>query len=321
MGSFTIEVTVEKWVLLGIYSILAMISLGLFIHILYKYLVNKGQMMKYSKPRYLPLVVFLCCITRVVLNAIPEPFYLAHIQTSILLQVFLDLLPEILFFTTYLFLFFIWVETQHLWKAEGTLNQLSVPASPYKFWIFFTPICLAVWLGMLILAISLDLSEQEYSHNDLKWEAVYLAGLYLSLALAFAIYAIRFLSSIRQESITSKKKYVLMSRIRSLLGICIVCSLIHMGYVLLLDIWLRKYASDPGVDQVFSIGWFVYFLFTEHLPSALILAFVAKFWTPKISLVRLKVKQDQMKPFIESASTPTQSEVGQSFTTGSWIKV
>jgi len=214
-----------------------------------------------SKPKVLYIVLILCCLCRISIDVIPNDYYDNKVLIHPILQMWLDLLPELFFFAVYFLLIVFWIELYFL-------SILKEPTVVKKCWILFFGVVGVEFLAGLLFSIGIG-ATAPYTDANLQKEALFLAILSIFLAGSYAavgFYLFRKLSA--TQTITSLRKKNMLQQLQRLLILCVICSLAHMAYTVILEIYFKGII----VNQVArAVIWLFYFVLTEQVPTAAIL--------------------------------------------------
>lgn len=238
-----------------------------------------SQPKKITKPKLAYGLIILCCLTRISIDIIPDDYYNHNVDNHPTLQMWLDLLPELMFYALYFLLLVMWVEIYYLMK-------LKEPSIIKQAWIGFGVIVGLEFSAGLIFSISIG-ETGPYSENNLQKETIFLATLSLLLMVAFPLGSFYFIRKLSAAPITSLSKRGMVSQLQKTLILCIICSLTKTVYTLSLEIYFKGIIQNTvGRSLVFML----YFVFTEQLPTGLILFMLHKMTEEKVTKHKKKVR-------------------------------
>eukprot|EP01118_Nematostelium_gracile_P000712 TRINITY_DN10739_c0_g1_i1.p1 TRINITY_DN10739_c0_g1~~TRINITY_DN10739_c0_g1_i1.p1 ORF type:complete len:215 (+),score=22.76 TRINITY_DN10739_c0_g1_i1:259-903(+) len=207
----------------------------------------------------------------------------------------LDLQPELLFFSSYFTLIILWIEIGYLAKFP---SQTIIK----RFTWILTVFCVAgLALAGLIFSLVIGL-EGPYSDENISKEAYFLAAISCILTVCFVVGCTYLYRRLRQtQSITSMKKKSMLIQFQRLLVVVITCSLAQMTYTLLLELYLEGTITNYTVKEIM---WKCYFIFTEQMPTAMILYMVWKTMVIRVTThtKQAKVEGKLLQPLIMNLS-------------------
>jgi hypothetical protein len=212
---------------------------------------------------------------RFVLFIIPVGIY-DEIWFLPVLQMSMDLFPELLFFSTYLMLLFVWAEMYHFSKAikesDAIVRRLWIAYAVINATVYFTGFLVALLYGR----------KGPLTRMNFLVEALFLSSLSVALVLAFPIYGILLFKTLSKAAISSNRKKEMVKKLLRLLIICLLCFVTHIVYLLLVDnIFLPLFG--PKDWDGYPWIWCGYFVSTEVLPICLILNMMRRLNEPKKS--------------------------------------
>jgi len=265
---FTELIGIFKWILNTIYLVLAMVALFGLVKLQIR--TKKAESMK---QKFLFLLILISTVVRIILDFIPDNWYLNHVEIHPILQMILDLFPELLFFSLYFLLVIIWLELYYVTiiKDQNIIRWM---------WILMFGVIGVIFLAGFIFSIIIG-SNGPYTRENLEAEAFFLATLSLLLALSFPVGSWYLFNQLKKaKSITSLRKRAMLGQLQKLVVVCILCSIAHMTYTLILEIYFKGLITNQAARAVL---WLFYFIITEQLPTGLILFLVFRMTIAKVS--------------------------------------
>jgi len=294
--------TIFRYLVNAVYFILGAIALFGLVKL---HLRRKKVLL--SKPKVLLFVIVLSCIARLSLDLIPDDYYEANINSLPILQMILDLLPELLFFSGYFMLLIMWIELYYLTKIKDQPKVIT------RMWVLYIITIGVMFVAGFIFAIGVGASGP-YSPEHLEWEVVFLATLSLTLTISFPVGGWYLFRQLKEaNTITSLKKSIMLTQLQRMLVVVILCSFAHMTYTLILEIYFKGLIENTTVREVL---WLLYFVFTEQLPTALIIYLLFRITIAKVSSHKTKVKVEGklLQPLISDKDISTQEDTNVEFT-------
>eukprot|EP00029_Vermamoeba_vermiformis_P006658 TRINITY_DN2676_c0_g1_i1.p1 TRINITY_DN2676_c0_g1~~TRINITY_DN2676_c0_g1_i1.p1 ORF type:complete len:363 (-),score=0.49 TRINITY_DN2676_c0_g1_i1:36-1124(-) len=189
-------------------------------------------------------------------------------------QVFMDLLPEMLFLAIVTLLVCVWV---HIYIRTRSLSR-KLPKR--LFWIAYLAIYGLFVIGVMILFIVITTTPKEdltYAEIS-KWEGIYIcvvAALLLAGALAFGISLLVFFKRMR---ILSAELQSRTKKTSALVFFAIISMLVKSIFILTLNTVLMQLRRDGVLTrQNFLVIWFFYLVVTEIAPAVLVIALFSSF--------------------------------------------
>jgi len=235
-----------------------------------------------TKAKVLYALIVLCCLTRIAIEVIPDDYYTNHVQNNSTLQMWVDILPELMFFASYFLLLIMWLEMYYLMK----IREASKAVIFKRMWLLYLGIIAVEFVAGLIFSIGIG-ATGPYSAVNLQKEAIFLAAISFILSLAFPVGGLYLFRRLRDApGITSLKKKNMMIPLRRLLVVVIVCSLSHMGYTLFLEVYFDGLIPNQVMRAVI---WWLYFVVTEQLPTGLIILLLTKMTAAKVTKHKTQV--------------------------------
>jgi len=267
---------VFRYLLEVVYLILAIIASVGFVK-----LQLRGVSNTLSKAKYLFLLILMSCGTRFCLDIVPDSYWDSHVNTIPILQMVLDILPELLFFSCYFMLLVMWIELYY------TSYIRDEPEVFRRMWILFSVVAGSIFFTGIIFAIAVGASGP-YSNLHVVEEVIFLTAVSLLFTISFPVGSFVLYKKVKDsQSVTSKKKTHMLQRLQRLLVLCIICSILHMAYTLVLVIFLQGVIDIVIVNDVI---WLCYFLFTEQLPTGFILFLLFRLAITTVSVHKTHVK-------------------------------
>ncbi|KAK3146871.1 hypothetical protein QOZ80_3BG0273810 [Eleusine coracana subsp. coracana] len=187
------------------------------------------------------------------------------LQTKVYTLVLLDL-PGLLFFSTYTLLVLFWAEIYHQAKNLPT-DKLRVTYITVNSVIYVIQICIWLFLGIndnpLVELVS----------------KVFISAVSFIALLGFLIYGGRLFSMLRRFPIESTGRRKKLYEVGTVTGICFTCFLIRCIVVA-----FSSFDADLSLEVLdHPILDFFYYMFTEILPSALVLFILRKLPPKRVS--------------------------------------
>lgn len=253
-------------VLYGSFSILALVQCIRVV--LVKRTMNNRMMLQ--------CLLFIAPLVRFILLVIPPDVFEQNIFPHEWLQVCLDLLPEILFWQTYVVLVLIWAELYHFARnmkdntIERALHMVFIVVSALTY-VF--AICFAVWMNF----------KEKYSE---KPESIFLAFLQCAALFCFAVYG--FLLYKRMERVPFfpvNRKYKMLRKVKLIVIAVMLCSVIHVVYLFLVDD-VFSFSNLPA--DVYIWMWGAYLTLTEFAPAFTIFVLFRKLPKKKLQYTEIK---------------------------------
>jgi len=268
-----------RYILDAIYFLLGGISVFGFVRL---HLRDKRN--EFGKPKVLFLLIMLSCVARAILDVIPDDYYDAHIDSHAILQMILDLLPEILFFSCYFMLVFMWIELYYLTKIKDQPTVIK------RVWIFYFITIGIMCLAGLIFSIAVG-AGSPFSRSHQEAEVIFLATISLILAISFPLVGWYLFRQLKEShTITSLRKQMMLTQLQRMLIVVILLSLSHMTYTLILEIYFQDMITNSGASYVL---WLCYFVFTEQLPTILIIYLLFRMTMAKVSSHKTQTKVER----------------------------
>lgn len=203
----------------------------------------------------LHLFLLLGCLSRTILTSLPVKFYdwlITHHQW--LLQVVLDMTPEILFWLTYVLLVMLWAAMYY-----GTMNFTNRDELLKKIFLAILFSCVAVVLIMGGI--------MQYINNyKIIAEAIFLFVLSVCTVVAFLVYGSLLYLRAQKLTINATNKNSMLQKLKWIVIVVVICDLMHSLYLVIVD-----YFSAWKRPHYYIVIWFCYLFFTEILPAAIIL--------------------------------------------------
>jgi len=207
------------------------------------------------------ILIWLSCMTRIILNAIPATTFLTIESSMAWLQFSLDLFPELMFFFTYLMIVITWMELYYIAKSpeySEMRRKLSLVYLVIFVMVMLTASVLVFWT-----------KDMPYSTTSIhsRLGGLFLGVLSLGLFITVIIAGRKILNSLSDLMVLTSTKIALMTRLRRVMVFISIVFILHCAYIITLAFWANL--KIPGWEHL--VIWFLYFIFTEGIPVLLIL--------------------------------------------------
>jgi hypothetical protein len=189
-------------------------------------------------------------------------------------QVFMDLLPEMLFLAIATLLVCVWV---HIYIRTRSLSR-KLPKR--LFWIAYLALYGLFVIGVMILFIIIAITPKEdINYATIStWEGIYIcvvSALLLAGALAFGISLLVFF---RRMRILSAELQSRTRKTMALVFFAIVSMLVKSIFILTLNTVLMQLRRDGTISRTdFIVIWFFYLVVTEIAPAVLVIILFSSF--------------------------------------------
>lgn len=284
-----------KYVLSSLYGVL---SLAAFVILFLVWRARPAERCRVP----LHFFVAMSALVRFIEQLIPFSAYCEIKLHALWLQVLLDLLPELLFWQTFVMLVLLWVE-MYTFSRNKLNNTPSFWSRLSLLTIFFISSCVAYMFALLFALIM----EAANKYNMLA-EAIFLTILTATAMTVFIRYG--YLTHKKLDKVPlfpAHRKAKRLNKLKFTVISVVICNIIHIVYLYIVDV-IDKSHSVHIKGDTFLWVWMFYFIFTEITPATAILIVFRK--PPRREGVRNVMRnQSQMSvnQYTPLASTSTPS--------------
>eukprot|EP01113_Clastostelium_recurvatum_P047960 TRINITY_DN8636_c0_g1_i1.p1 TRINITY_DN8636_c0_g1~~TRINITY_DN8636_c0_g1_i1.p1 ORF type:complete len:222 (-),score=45.12 TRINITY_DN8636_c0_g1_i1:9-674(-) len=194
---------------------------------------------------------------------VPKAIYNNVLIPLVWPQIILDLVPEILFWQTYVVLVLLWASMYHAARNMGgevvqnMLNKVFIGVSAISY----------VSIGIMAIV-----SASTHTYKTV-WEAAFLTTLSLLTVICLVVYGYLLYKRTTKLSINPEtRRDTMLRKLKWVVIIMIVCNVTHTIYLICMDILTDNF----GTTMEFPWIWFSYLLLTEVVPGFIILALFKK---------------------------------------------
>eukprot|EP01113_Clastostelium_recurvatum_P002502 TRINITY_DN11049_c0_g1_i1.p1 TRINITY_DN11049_c0_g1~~TRINITY_DN11049_c0_g1_i1.p1 ORF type:complete len:313 (+),score=52.37 TRINITY_DN11049_c0_g1_i1:135-1073(+) len=244
-----------------LYGILAAIAVLQFLRLLY---YTSRNHVKHPLSMRIIIQVFLIASTtcRLCLMLIPYSVYKYDIRPHVALQVILDLIPESLFWSTYLVLILLWANMYH-YARSGKNEQVE-----RRLKWFLGGVLGVLSVCIVILAVAC----QVLNDYNLVAEAVFLVCLSLFIIIGFIIYGYLLHRRLSLVAVSAHRKHKMLRRIKIIVIVIIICNTVHSVHLLITNLNVQYKPTALYAPWV----WLSYFVWTEAVPALIIMILFRK---------------------------------------------
>eukprot|EP00026_Physarum_polycephalum_P010919 Phypoly_transcript_11106.p1 GENE.Phypoly_transcript_11106~~Phypoly_transcript_11106.p1 ORF type:complete len:331 (+),score=26.01 Phypoly_transcript_11106:76-1068(+) len=215
--------------------------------------------------------VAMSALVRLIEQLIPFSAYCNIKDHALWLQVLLDLLPELLFWQTFVMLVLLWVEMYTFSRNKLNSNPASIWSRLSLLTIFFISSCVA-YICSLLFSIVMQASGK-YS---MLAEAIFLTILTFTAMIVFMRYG--YLTHKKLDKVPlfpAHRKTKRLNKLKFTVISVVICNLVHITYLYIVDV--IDLSHDVHINgDTFLWVWMFYFIFTEIAPATAILVVFRK---------------------------------------------
>lgn len=208
----------------------------------------------------LHLLLVVAPFVRFVENLVTPHDYGIIRQDYLWLQVILDLLPEVLFWQTFVMLVLLWVEMYHFSRNKTTDPSVWSKVSLISLFFIFSGVAYTL---IIVFSIAMEVTKK----YDMLAEASFLAVGSGVAVIVFVYYG--YLTHKRMDRVPlfpPHRKTKRLNRLKFAVFMVVFCNFLHIAFLFLIDeTYIKEHMKH------YLVVWMCYFIVTEVLPASAIL--------------------------------------------------
>eukprot|EP01113_Clastostelium_recurvatum_P029492 TRINITY_DN3559_c0_g2_i1.p1 TRINITY_DN3559_c0_g2~~TRINITY_DN3559_c0_g2_i1.p1 ORF type:complete len:360 (+),score=50.32 TRINITY_DN3559_c0_g2_i1:83-1162(+) len=248
-----------KLILNVVYGLLTVVSLAQVARILHHVRTYSHDKTTLSHRVLLQVLIFISVASRLTVMLIPFEIYNDYISNIIWLQIIMDMFPEIMFWSTFVVLIFLWAVMYHNSKFE----QKSRSRTRMNLNWMLAAILLSAYLSCIAIAFIYN----EMQVYKVLVEAIFLCVIAVIAVVFFAIYGYLLHRRLSTVNVQTQSKTKMLRRIKRVAIILITCNLLHAVFLILTDERITDDLDGKGTAAM----WFMYFMISEATPALVLL--------------------------------------------------
>jgi len=205
----------------------------------------------------LHIFLVLGVMSRFILFSVPNDFYDYILVNKLWLpQVCLDLLPELIFWQTYVLLVLLWAA---MYYGANNMNK------DHALQLVFVVVSISSFFAGFLIAGIMQLAHPQTF--PIIVEAIFLSVLAVGAVIAFAIFGILLYTRTKKLPLhPPTRKDSMLTKIKWIVAAITICDMTHCFFLIFVDT-----IEEYNRPKYFEFIWLVYFVMTEITPAAVIL--------------------------------------------------